>query len=238
MDFAQHLRIALFDGGNGIRPFDADALQRLDEASAFVGRPAVRFIVSTAVRSGIFERWAEMPGWCDAARMELERFVAHTGFEVLLVEGIFSAYAEVLGWGALQPCDDDWHSVCEPRAGYGNRVGMQVDMATEVTGTDVLAAYNAAINVDREKEAARGVTLEAPCAVEAGARYVRITAVLRRLRPMGSASLRCTVMAEGGIVSRTFVVEVLTVASPSVLPVAFDVPRTASLPSAITLCVS
>lgn len=232
MDFSQHLRIALHSR-QGVQPLDEAALLQLDEAGAFAGRPALRFIVLTAMRGGALQQFLTQGEWNDASREIVERFIAHTGFVPSLAEGVFRAYADACGWkmpaaGARQPADS-MQLASEPAAVYGAAT------AAEAYGNDELSAVRGAMTVDREKEAARGVTVENFNVVSAAGSHVRCTVTLRRLSPMGSGTLTCAVTDALGALVHTATLAVLTVTSPSVMPVSFSIPRLLPAPNSVIL---
>lgn len=230
MELSQHLRLVL-QARHGLLPLDLKAVDRLDAAGAFAGRPALRFIVVTASRGGALSRFASAGEWNDAAVDEMRRFMAHTGFRETLVEGVFAAYAEALGW------DVPSGEVAISEAAEPAPAALNVGDFARSAGARELEAVNAAIVIDREKEQARGVTVESCRAVEVSGSRVKCMVSLRRLSAMGSAVLTCAVTDAAGNPVHADTLTTLTVTSPSVMTLSFAIPRLDPAPSSVVVRV-
>ena len=217
MNFSHLLKIALHTSSSS-GEITAATLEELDRAGAFCGKPALRFIFSTALRNGTFRAFRSLDGLSEETRQIVERFIAHTGFQQRITASLFEAYADCLGWS---------HAASEPP-----------QPATSVlSGTELINHLNSILTIDREKEPYRGATIEHPAITAADSRGIRLTATLRRTDRMGSASMHYALRSAAGTIIATGQCALLTVTSPSSLPVAADIPCNPHSVRAITLFI-
>jgi|GEM_PF-4652777 len=210
--FAQFLKIAL--AGNDFP--EADIIPKLDRIGAFAGKPAVRFILTTAIKNGTLSLFASHGGHSPATDAIVERFIAHTGIRPRLARGVFDSYAEALGWErrAVPPSEE--------------ADGEKVDAASP---TDIR------ITVNREKEPHRGITVKDAAAAPIAPHTIRITATLHRTSPLGSAMLGYALRNRDGVLTATGTVATATALSPSVFPVSTIVHTSPDAPAEIELFI-
>lgn len=203
MTFAESLQIALTETGGD---FNTQTLQNLEQLGAFAGKPALRFIVSTAIKNGTFAQFATYDAWNAESHLCMERFIAHTGFQPRIAMGIFEAYASCLNW-ANSP---------------NSANGPSQSIAVARTETDLVTHLNNHIEINREKEPHRGVTVEMPCVADTSARTIKLTATLKRTHPLCSATLNYALRTDDGTIITTGIAAVMTATAPSILPISVD----------------
>lgn len=227
MNFTQTLTIALA-GSSPQGKFSADTIARLDKLGAFNGKPALRFIASTAMKSGITDSLLHAGGWNHSSRCEAERFIAHTGFRETLAMGFLDAYATCLTphrQHASESSPADGHHSPAP---HGN------------SGTDDtnLEEYST-INVDRRHEPECGIAVaHAAFNTETATdtqRLLRVT--LHRTAPMGSGALHCSLHNARDTTAISIIAATMTVANPSPLTVNIPIPDEITPPVAASLCI-
>ena len=204
MTFHDSLKIALRTTSDSGEPNSA-TIESLDRMGAFEGKPALRFIIATAIKNGTFRTFQQQNGLSIHTREIIERFITHTGFQQRMVNGIFEAYADALGW-----CRSDQ----EPP---------QPEITPLPSGQQLNAHLTTLLSIDREKEAYRGATIRNPAITASDPRGIRLTATLHRTSPMGSAAMHYALQSATGTVITTGQCALLAVTSPSVLPVSADI---------------
>ena len=203
-----------------------DTLRRLDDTGAFAGKPALRFIMTTAVRNGAFSRFAACGAWNADAQTEIERFIAHTGFQPNLTRLVFSAYAESMQWLPADASQPDGLIASEPQGFYAAQ-----------NQPSSLQSTPPAISINREKEPYRGITIENANArvIESG--RIVLNATVRRTSPLGSGNLGYSLTDANGNLLTSGIIATITATSPSVVPLTATI-ASAGTSATMSLCIS
>lgn len=239
MNFEHLLAIAL-TGSNPPGKFSTDTIARLDRLGAFNGRPALRFIAITAMRSGITDH-LHSAGACNTAlRHETDRFIAHTGFKETLANGFFDAYVRCIN-RLMQPapCPDtppvaSSHGKSniaeEPYAGY-SRCPEPSGIDPEPCGTSLPA-----ISINRDSESECGVTIEHASVNNCSAASpMLLNVTLTRTAPMGSGTLHYSFHNACGAAVTSGIAATMTISTPSPHNISIPFPATIPLPAGVIL---
>lgn len=248
ISFATLLKLVLRQYNQDLTSVDASLVTKLDECGAFAKLPALRFIISTAIKSGTVQRFAAAADTA-GAQHEVERFLTHTGFRPEAASMFFDA---------LEPlCNRDLPSGSSPAPTQGKTVcHTEAESATATAATSAceppatykspappqsaehhtsaaahaieshpsLKHLNAILSVNRENETARGVSIDSPTIIDITPKGMVLTCVLRRTAPMGSGALNCAIFDTADTLRETTPCGVLTVGGPSVLPLKTTIP--------------
>lgn len=240
LTFATLLKPVLHQCHPDLTSIDISLVAKLDELGAFARLPCLRFIISTAIKSGAARRFVAAAD-DDGAQQEIERFLIHTGFreeaahiffdtlESLCNRGTSSASApaasnRVANYKTEAESEPNNASACELSAFYESPhattpKGCTYQRSTPVSDyTPALMRLNAILSINRENEAARGVSIDSPSVTDITPKGIVVTCVLRRTAPMGSGALHCAIFDTAGTLKETIMCGVLTVGGPSVLP--------------------
>ncbi len=201
-------------------------INKLDDMGAFSGHPAMRFIMTTAVRNGAFSRFAACGAWNSDAKAEIERLIAHTGFQPNLTNLVFSAYAEAMQWIPANAQKLQESIVSEPQGIYRTPNRQHHTQSSPPT-----------ISINREKEPYRGITIENATTSVIASNKISLAATLRRTAPLGSGKLGYALTDANGNLIASGIITTMTVTSPSVVPVTATIASNGA-PATITLCVS
>lgn len=250
MTFEQFLRVAL-QGSNPYGAFNDETIKRLDRLGAFAGKPALRFIATTAVKSGAMHTVLSAGGWNETSRNEIERFIAHTGFRDTLVIGLFEAYVECLGRddrrnlpspaSTTSPTKAD--IAAEPGQTYGNATTIGNNTYGEACGETICGHNDSAapitIIIDRQGEAACGICIDSAiidCSHDTCQRAT-ISIRLSRNAPMGSGMVHYTFFDSDGSVISSGITATMAVGSPTPFTVAIEIPSSRYQPESVILTV-
>ena len=210
------------------------AIEHLDTLECFDRRPELRFIVSTAVRSGAFSRFARYGEGTEQSHKFLEHFVAHTGFRPELAAEAFTAYASAIGWSdrhlplALSPSQNAPESnipaAAEPEESYDQPE--QTDWH-KLTTAEKISHLNKSLTLDTNKSTTFGATVENPRVVNIDVTGIIITATIRRLTPMGGCQLRYALYDAADQLITVGEAAQMSVFSTDRLPIQFTIPASA-----------
>lgn len=250
--FATLLKLALRQYNQDLTSVDVSLVTKLDESGAFAKLPALRFIISTAIKSGAARRFAAAADTA-TAQQELERFLTHTGFRPEAARIFFDALEPLCNRESttvstpvstqLKPIyrteaesATTTASACEPAATYRSTAASSpaephtTSAAFAIESLPTLERLNAILSVNRENEAARGVSIDSPRVIDITPKGMVLTCVLRRTATLGSGALNCALFDTADTLRGTNLCGILTVGGPSVLPLKTTIP----LPHALT----
>lgn len=244
MTFDQLLAIAL-TGSDPYGKFDLGTISRLDRLGAFNGLPALRFIATTAVKSGITDTLFHSEEIDGSVRHEIERFIAHTGFRDHLATGFFDAYTGCLARfrqrlppipsiSALHPTPPEGHIdsiAAEPQKNYPATAIARPYCASPEPATSPVIA------IDRKCEQVCGATIDNAVFdnedIAPGMTVLHVT--LRRIYPIGSGTLHYTFHDHCGAIVASGIAATMTVSTPSPLTARIPLPAGIPVPDHIRL---
>lgn len=237
MTFEQLLAVALKNSNPSVS-FTMETISRLDRLGAFNGKPALRFIAVTAVKSGTAERLSASAGWDETACREVRRFIAHTGFNQRLATGFFDAYATCLGWNSTDTtpcCKSKAETISsmtahEEACPYGNN-----PLAHSANATNQ-SIVSATVTIDRRAEAVCGLTINTVDLKDSG-KSLKARIVIERILPMGSGVLYYTVYDISRIPIISGIAATITVATPSPFIAKIEIPIDFQCAGSITFAI-
>lgn len=212
----------------------AASMEMLDDLKCFDRRPELRFIVSTAIRSGAFERFSRYGEGTEQPLKFLHHFVSHTGFRKDLAAEAFTAYARAIGWSEKYlPLSEDDENVCadaecaevaEPKEIYKKETAGDWRM---MPLPDKIRILNESLTMDMSKSGVFGATAERAKVINIDATGIVLTAMLHRLTPMGGCQLRYALYDADDELIAVGEGAQMSVYSTDRLPVQFTIPASA-----------